>query len=206
MEESYLSADEMRKLMEIDAGYLGKEIGQGDSVCINGEDFLLYINETHMEAMLTLYRRFSLEEIHTLLAENGVVNGIKEEVLEELTKGKQNYTETIVARGIPPKDGKDGCFEYHFNPNPPKGPIILPDDTVDYNVLGKIELVSAGQLLVTYHSAQPVILGEDVFGNTVSAYEGKSYSRYSVNTVRWMRMAVNIMLPLRDMLLLRGTV
>ena len=172
-EESYLSADEMRKLMEIDIGYLGKEIRQGDPVCINGEDFLLYIGETHMEAMLTLYRRFSLEEIHTLLAENGVVNGIKEEALEELAKGKQNYTETIVARGIPPKDGKDGYFEYHFNPTPPQGPIILPDGTVDYNVLGKIELVSAGQLLATYHSAQPVILGEDVFGNTVSAYEGK---------------------------------
>ncbi|MDE5598071.1 MAG: hypothetical protein K2J04_09580, partial [Lachnospiraceae bacterium] len=72
-EESVLSVDEMRKLIEIDASNLSEKIRNGDSIIINGEDYLLRIDETRMESMLTLYRRFSLEEMHALLEENGVV-------------------------------------------------------------------------------------------------------------------------------------
>ncbi len=173
MEESILSADEMRKLIEIDANNLVEKMGNEDSILINGEDYLLRIDETRMEALLTLYRCFSLEELHALLEENGVVHGISESTLEELAKGNNNYVEVLVAKGTEAKDGCDGYFEHHFNPNPPTKPIILPDDTVDYNVLGKIELVNEGQLLATYHSAVPAILGEDVLGNVTHAYEGK---------------------------------
>ena len=177
-EERYPSKDRNRKRKfeeeeETDADYFGEGIVRGESIFINGADYLLRISETRMEAMLTLYRRFSLEEMRALLEENGVVHGISETTLEELAKGKQNYEETLVARGTAPKDGRDGYFEYHFNPQPPTGPIILPDDTVDYNVLGKMELVSEGQLLVTYHSAREVVLGKDVLGNAIDAYEGK---------------------------------
>ncbi len=49
----------------------------------------------------------------------------------------------------------------------------MADDSVDYNVLGKIELVENEQLLVTYHAALPAVTGRDVLGNTIAAYEGK---------------------------------
>lgn len=177
-EERYPSKDRNRKRKageeeKTDADYSGGGIIRGDAVIINGVDYLLRINETRMEAMLTLYRRFSLEELRSLLRENGIVYGIREEALNELAKGKQNYEETLVANGTVPKDGRDGYFEYHFNPQPPTGPIILPDDSVDYNVLGKMELVKAGQLLVTYHRARALVLGMDVLGNAIDAYEGK---------------------------------
>ena len=150
----------------------GKTI-HGDPIIINRSDYLLRINETRMEALLTLYRRFSASELRDLLKENGIVFGIKEETLEDLAQGKHNYEETLVASGIAARDGRDGYFEYHFNPRPETSPIILPDDSVDYNVLGKIELVENGQLLVTYHAALPAVTGRDVLGNTIDAYEGK---------------------------------
>ena len=150
-----------------------KLLFRGDPILINGPDYLLRINETRMEALLTLYRRFSGKEIQNLLKENGVVFGVQEKTVEELAQGTQNYEETIVAVGVAPKDGRDGYFEYHFNPEPETKPIILPDDSVDYNVLGKIELVKKGQLLVTYHAALPAVKGRDVLGNTMEAYEGK---------------------------------
>ena len=146
---------------------------QENSNIINGSDYLLRINETRMEVLLTLYRTFSLEELNSLLRENGIVFGIRETTLSELAQGKKNYEETVVATGTAAKDGRDGYFEYHFNPNPATKPIILPDGTVDYNVLGKIELVTEGQLLVTYHPALPYVTGRDVLGNTIEAYEGK---------------------------------
>ena len=145
----------------------------GDPIIINGPDYLLRINETRMEALLTLYRRFSVEELRGLLKENGVVFGIREKTLEELAQGKRNYEEILVATGTAARDGRDGFFEYHFNPQPETRPIILPDGSVDYNVLGKIELVSGGQLLVTYHAALPAVTGRDVLGNTIDAYDGK---------------------------------
>lgn len=140
---------------------------------ISTPDYLLRINETRMEALLTIYHNFSAEELKGLLQENGVSAGIKEEALQELAQGRKNYEETLVAVGSAAKDGRDGFFEYYFDPNPPKKPIILPDGTVDYNVLGKIELVIEGQHLATYHPSLPAADGMDVMGNIIEAYVGK---------------------------------
>ncbi|MDE7267659.1 MAG: FapA family protein [Lachnospiraceae bacterium] len=153
--------------------YANQRIVRGDPIVIHNSGYLLRVSETRMEAQLTLYRRFSVEEILDLLKENGIVFGIIDEALEELAQGKQNYEETLVASGTAAKDGRDGYFEYHFNPQPETMPIILPDDSVDYNVLGKIELVTYGQLLVTYHAAQSALIGMDVLGNAIDAYKGK---------------------------------
>ena len=177
-EERYVSEAKHSNTASEEEGELpdytnNKLLFRGDPIIINGPDYLLRINETRMEALLTLYRRFSREEIQRLLKENGVVFGVNEKTVEELAQGTQNYEETVVAIGVAPKDGRDGYFEYHFNPEPETKPIILPDDSVDYNVLGKIELVKKGQLLVTYHAALPAVKGRDVLGSTTEAYEGK---------------------------------
>lgn len=150
-----------------------EKIVLGNPILINGPDYLLRISETRMEAFLILYRRFSEKEIRELLKENQIVYGIKENALQELAQGNLNYEEVFVAQGTAKKDGRDGYFEYHFNPQPETRPIILPDGSVDYNVLGKMELVTKGQLLVTYHTVWPAVVGRDVQGNIMEAYEGK---------------------------------
>lgn len=156
-----------------DTGYSSAKIVRGNPIIINGPDYLLRISETRMEAFLILYRRFTEKEIRDLLQENGIAYGIKEKALEELAQGKLNYEEVFVAQGTAKKDGRDGYFEYHFNPYPETRPIILPDGSVDYNVLGKMELVTKGQLLATYHAVLPAVVGRDVYGNIMEAYEGK---------------------------------
>lgn len=176
-EERYISKDEReyRTLQERGATFDGsnRKTVQGDSIIINNSDYLLRINETRMEVLITLYRRFSIEELRHLLRENEIVFGVNEQTLEELAQGKRNYEETPIAIGVAAIDGRDGYFEYHFNPCPETKPIILADDSVDYNVLGQIELVENGQLLVTYHPALPAVIGRDVLGNAIHAYEGK---------------------------------
>lgn len=146
---------------------------QGNPIIINGADYLLRMGETRMEALLTVYRRFSMEELLGVLKENGIVHGIREEALSGIAEGKQNYEEILIATGTAAKDGRDGYFEYHFNTHPETEPIILPDGSVDYNVLGKIELVREGELLVTYHPPIPAVYGRDICGNDINAYEGK---------------------------------
>ena len=158
---------------EATSGDSDEENVQEESNVISTEDYLMRISGTGMEVLLTLYRSFSLEELNGLLQENGVVSGIKEEALQELVQGKKNYEETLVAAGSEAKDGRDGFYEYHFDPCPPTKPIILSDGSVDYNVLGKMELVTEGQHLATYHPSLPSADGWDVLGNTIEAYVGK---------------------------------
>lgn len=162
---------------------IGEEVSfqNEDEEAVTGrpqKDYLLRINETHTEALLTLYRRaensFTIEELLALLQENEITYGIKKEILIELAAGKHFYEEVLIAQGMNAEDGKDGFFEYHFNTKPETRPIILPDGSVDYNVLGKIELVKNDDLLVTYHPAIPAIVGKDVHGNVIDAYEGKN--------------------------------
>lgn len=176
-EEKYISRDKGKKgtaeEQETVSASVNEGIIQGDPIIIDGPDYLLHINETRMEVLLTVYRRFSMKELRGLLDENGIVFGIREKTLEELAQGKQNYEETTVAAGAAARNGRDGFFEYHFNTRPPTRPIILPDGSVDYNVLGKIELVNKGQLLVTYHPAVEAVNGRDVLGNIIEASEGK---------------------------------
>ena len=149
-----------------------EEIVQEANV-ISTPDYLMCINETQMEVLLTIYHSYSLEELTALLQENGVVAGIKEEALQELARGRKNYEEILVAAGTDAKDGRDGYYEYYFDPCPPTKPIIMPDGTVDYNVLGKMELVTEGQHLATYHPSLPSADGVDVMGNILEAYVGK---------------------------------
>lgn len=156
-----------------ESDYSKVKIVHGNPIIINGEDYLIRISETRMEAFITLYRRFSVKELSELLKENGIVYGVREEALKELAQGNLNYEEVFVAQGTAKRDGRDGYFEYHFNPEPETKPIILPDGSVDYNVLGKMELVTKGQLLVTYHAVLPAVVGRDIQGNIMEAYEGK---------------------------------
>ena len=175
-EDRYVSENNDGDMMDDENMAFGDSndgIVRGDPIIINSPDYLLRITDTRMGAYIMLYRRFSEEELRAVLKENGIVSGIREKTLEMLVQGKRNYEETLIAAGTAAKDGRDGYFEYHFNPHPPTKPIILPDGSVDYNVLGKIELVTEGQLLATYHSALPAVTGVDVLGNTIEAYEGK---------------------------------
>lgn len=168
-----VESEQTAPVQEVSPEDSDEENVQEESNVISTEEYLMRISRTGMEVLLTLYRSYSLEELNGLLQENGVVSGIKEEALQALAQGTNNYEETLVAVGSEAKDGRDGFYEYHFDPDPPTRPIILSDGSVDYNVLGKMELVTEGQHLATYHPSLPSADGWDVLGNTIEAYVGK---------------------------------
>lgn len=135
------------------------------------------ISEDAMTAYLMLYGKpdgdYTYEEIEEYLHENYIIHGISEKTIRQMIEQHQYYEEVIVARGTSAAKGKDGYFEFHFNTTPETRPIILPDGSVDYNKLGKIELAETGQLLATYHKAIPAVNGTDIFGNTSLTEEAK---------------------------------
>lgn len=136
------------------------------------------IAEDAMTAYLMLYGKtdgcdYTYQEIEAYLKEKGIVYGIRENTIKNMIIQHQYYEEIIIARGTSAAKGKNGYFEFHFNTTPETKPIVLPDGSVDYNKLGKIELAETGQLLVTYHNAIPAIDGTDIFGNTTPIEEAK---------------------------------
>lgn len=139
--------------------------------------FLLQISKDNLSANLMVQKRqnnpYTKEEILTFLKRNGIVYGIDEEILSLIVNGVCYYEEVLIAKGIAPVHGKDGYYEYHFNTNPKTQPIILKDGSVDYNTLGKLELVMKDQLLATYHASRPHKDGMDIYGRVLKATESK---------------------------------
>lgn len=137
----------------------------------------IHVTEDAQEVYLMLYKRddrdYTFEDIEEYLKSQNITYGIKNEVIIKMIKQKCYYEEILVAEGVQPREGKDAYFEFHFNTEPETKPIIFPDGSVDYNTLGKIELVQKDQLLVTYHEPEPGANGVDVFENTILAKEVK---------------------------------
>lgn len=138
------------------------------------------ISSDFMTAYLMLYGKpegqYSVDEIIDFLHSHHIVYGIRKKTIQRMIEEREYYEEVIIAQGTSSAKGRDGYFEFHFNTTPETKPIILPDGSVDYNKLGKIELAETGQLLATYHGAIPAINGMDIFGNCTPIEDAKELS------------------------------
>lgn len=139
----------------------------------NDNHFILDIAPDKMSASIMVFkdneRDYSVDEILTFLKENEIVYGIDMAMIQSIADGQCYYEDTVIAHGTPAVHGTNGYFEYTFNTKPETKPIILEDGSVDYNTLGKFELVYKDQLLATYH---PLVIGKDgknIFGEVLKA-------------------------------------
>lgn len=90
----------------------------------------------------------SSPELFTLLQENGVVYGVKRDVLMLVTarlKRGENIDELLVAEGVTPVQGVSAQVEYKFEIS--SKPKELESGKVDYRELQKIISVKQGQVL-----------------------------------------------------------
>lgn len=107
---------------------------------------------------------FGVEHVLEYLKDHKIVYGLKTEYIEEAILHNSYYIPFIVAEGIPFTEGRDGYYEFHFETNPETKPIILEDGSVDYNKLGKIQLVEEGTHIATYFPAMQGKEGINVYG------------------------------------------
>lgn len=101
---------------------------------------------------------YTADELEDALREKGIVYGVKRIVLERMIQEQVYNEECLVAEGVQAREGTDGYFEYHFNMNLDGRPKILPDGSVDYWSIQKVEIAKEGQLIATYH---PAVMGTD---------------------------------------------
>ena len=115
------------------------------------------ITEDYMEAYMTVPptgtpEKYTVEYLTDVLHLNHVKIGILTENLQKIIDDNLYNKEVLVAKGAEAQDGKDGYFEYLFETDLSRKPIILADGTVDYKNIKMIELVEAGQKIAIYHA------------------------------------------------------
>lgn len=114
------------------------------------------------------------EEILKDLESNKVKVGINREEIQKFLKERHYCTNYIIAKGIPPVNGKDAKVEYFFNTNLNLKPKKNEDGTVDYRELNTISHVEKGQLLARLHKEEAGKPGMDVFGAEISPRQVKT--------------------------------
>lgn len=94
------------------------------------------------------------------LQKRGIVYGIDNEAIEQLIGLKGSHLEIEVARGIPPKEGRNGFIEYN---------LLGEERDMVYNPYGegKIRSVTAGQILAKLKPPTEGVHGIDVTGKSV---------------------------------------
>lgn len=100
--------------------------------------------------------------------------GINQEEIQKFLKERHYCTNYIMAKGIPPINGKDAKIEYFFNTNHNLKPKKNEDGSVNYHELNTISRVEKGQVLAKLHKEVPGKPGKDVFGGDIQARQEKT--------------------------------
>jgi len=108
------------------------------------------------------------------LRKNGVIFGIKEDVLRLLAQNPVYDQEVLVAQGVEPVHGENGRIVFMVDINKEKKPIIMEDGSVNYRDLDYIVSVRRAQKICEIVPPTPGVSGKNVLGNEIKAVEGKA--------------------------------
>ncbi len=132
-----------------------------------------------MEAYLTIYpprggKKATEADVRRVLAENGIVFGIREDTIGTALALDQVSEPVLIAKGIAPVEGEPAKIQYSFTPNALRGkPQELLDGRVDFYNLNLIQNVDEGQILAVKTAATPGTPGSNVLGEEIPAKPGK---------------------------------
>lgn len=132
-----------------------------------------------MEAYLTIYpprggKKATEADVRRVLAENGIVFGIREDTIGTALALDQVSEPVLIAKGIAPVEGEPAKIQYNITPNALRGkPQELLDGRVDFYNLNLIQNVDEGQILAVKTQATPGTPGSNVLGEEIPAKPGK---------------------------------
>lgn len=96
--------------------------------------------------------------------------GIMEEAIKE---AMETGRPTVIARGVPPQDGRDAVIEKKFNVGEKGVPVVDEHDRADYKNLNMFLRAVKGQVLAERIPHTKGIPGTNVYGDTIKAKNGK---------------------------------
>lgn len=129
-----------------------------------------------------------MEEIDKLIADEALVFGINNEVLEKvkefISKKEREFGKFIIACGQPVGKSEDAYLRYEMEIGPIAG-TILENGSIDFRDRRIMVGVSAGQCIATRIPAVQGEPGINVYGEETAAAEGKDVKIETLNDVRY---------------------
>lgn len=139
-----------------------------------GSDIILDISRDGLEAYMTI-KNEPKEDLtkHKDAIFDKIKNGLDENLVNRALNYPVVNERILIAKGLPPIDGKDGSIKYHFEMDKPLVPKILPDGTVDYRELDKVNSAEKDQILAEVIPPQEGSDGIKVTGEVISHKKGR---------------------------------
>ena len=141
------------------------------------ESFKVAISSDKMSATCRFYppstggAELNVADIKSTLKLQGVVKGVDDKAIEAYLADRHYCTDYVLAKGLPPKAGKDAVIEYFFNTNPNLKPKLNEDGSVDFFSLSAISLVKAGDVLAKLTKEVPGEPGYNITGDVLPPHE-----------------------------------
>lgn len=115
----------------------------------------------------------SYDQIISFLQMNGVVEGIKEEVVAAFVDDPLYRETVLVAEGTEPQDGNNAKVKYAFDLEPGQVELKETNGRVDFRELNLVQNVVEGQVLAQKLPAERGEAGRTVTGKLLPAKDGK---------------------------------
>ena len=115
----------------------------------------------------------SADYLRSFLQSNGVVHGVKEDVLAEFEASPRYGRPVVVAEGTKARDGADAHVTLSFRGERAGVKLKEKDGRVDFKEISRVENVVEGQLLAQKVPAEPGQAGQTVTGKLIPAQKGK---------------------------------
>lgn len=172
-ENDFLSRDKLEALhREVDA--LAVEMPH-KALSIEENGSYVNIDDDEMTAYLYLVppakerENYTKDELLSFLQKNGVMAGYHQSNLAAMVKKRVYDREIVAAKGQPAVEGRDGFFEYKFDPESYRAPKVLENGRVDYLNMSALPNVHKGDVVAVYHHARIGQDGYNVKGETIEA-------------------------------------
>ncbi len=179
----------LRGITNFDPGIVAKAVKHADGEYIrvadveynpaNDATVSLDITDNEMKAIVVMSEPgpggadLTVDYLKSFLSSNGVVAGLKEDVLMELQDSPRYNKPIVVAEGTKARDGNDAAITYYFVREDKDVKLKEKDGRVDFKDVSTIENVVAGQLLARKMPAEPGEMGLTVTGKTMPAQKGR---------------------------------
>ena len=119
--------------------------------------------------------KLNLDKMKETLEQKGIVAGIDDSALEELSRDRLYHYKYIIAKGVKPTDGMNARVELKFDVTELKEfkPALKEDGTVDFKNLNIVRNVKAGEVLAVKVPSKDGQDGYNILGQVLRAKRGK---------------------------------
>jgi uncharacterized protein (DUF342 family) len=146
----------------------------------------------------------SSDFIRSFLQSNGVIDGLREDVLAEIDTSPRYGRPIVVAEGTRAHDGSDARVEYNFKLEKDAITLREKDGRVDFKDISHVENVVAGQLLARKIPAESGQPGRTVTGAAIPATRGKDCDLVVGKNVKLSEDGLSAMAEINGQVLLIG--